>query len=524
MRRALVLLTLWCLAGPALADPAGVRLQSTPDGVRVDYRLAAPASRFVFDSPLSAGAQVTAVGDGVVVAPEAVTSDQPLSDFSLLFRPDRVRVDATYPVVSRLGEGWMIHVPSLLGEAGVEPAGVVIDPGPGWALTTGPGGQPTDGFVYLGPEQPAATGGPRTIIDPAVPGWLADDARAALETSNAFFADGLAIAAPGRPVLLMGALPAEDRSTYVGDVTPNGVINLQFATRMLPPDRDSRFTDMVAPFVAHETFHVWQGDGFRDVDGVNGRWLTEGSAEYFSLLAQAAQSPDAAVRSRQMLARRLGACLSAMDERPQGLLRLEGRAAETTRYDCGTVSQWLADLQLKSDGGLFAAWRRLLTLPDGYGVTDFRALLAEHPSLGQTALLDGADDVPGAVIAALDELGAEVSRADPGTTAWAHAALWPLLKSSCSGQMGIRTEDERYFLDTGDRCGLLSGDFEAVSIAGRRFDTSSEAAFRAIEAACAVQDAVALGLMDGGALRQVSAPCRHAAQPPAPAYAIARLP
>lgn len=66
MRRVLAVLTLWCLAGPAVADPTGVRLQPTPEGVRVDYRLAAPASRFVFDTPLSAGAQVFAVSVGLM--------------------------------------------------------------------------------------------------------------------------------------------------------------------------------------------------------------------------------------------------------------------------------------------------------------------------------------------------------------------------------------------------------------------------------------------------------------------------
>jgi hypothetical protein len=523
MRRVLAFLTVWCLAGPAVADPAVVHLQPTPDGIRVDYRLAAPTSRFVFDTPLSAGARVTAIGEEVAVAPDAVSSDRPLSGFSLLFGPDRVRVDATYPVVSRLGEGWMVHVPSLLGEAGAGPADVTIDPGPGWDLTAGPGTQPTDGFVYIGPEGLASSDGPRAVVDGAVPGWLADDARAALETSNAFFAEGLVIPAPGRPVLLIGLLPAEDRSTYIGDVTPNGVINLQFAAGMLPPDRDSRFTDMVAPFVAHETFHVWQGDRYRDAEGVNGRWLTEGSAEYFSLLAQAARSPGAAARSRQMLARRLAGCLSAMDERPQGLLRLAGRDAETTRYDCGTVSQWLADLQLRSDGGLFAAWRRLLTLPDGYGVADFRALLAGHPSAGQAALLDGADDIPAAVLAALGALGAGVGLADPEPAAWAQAALWPLLQSSCSGQMGVQMNDGRFFLDTGDRCGPLSGDLEAVSIAGHRFDASAEAAFRRVEAACTARGVVSVGLMDGETPREVSAPCRRASPPPPPAYEITRI-
>ena len=527
MRRVLAFLTIWCLGDVALADPGSIRLQPTPEGVRADYRLAVPTSRFVFDAPLSAEVRISAIEDGVVFAADAVTSDRPMTAFSLLVRPDRVRVDATYPVVSRLGEGWMIHVPSLLGETGPLPSEVVIDPGPGWTLTAGPGGKPTDGFVYVGPAEPNPSGGARTVVDGAIPEWLANDARGAIESSNAFFARGLAIAAPGEPVLLMGALPVEDRSTYVGDVTPNGVINLQFATRMLPPERDQRFTDLVVPFVAHETFHVWQGDRFRDVEGVNGRWLTEGAAEYFGLLAQAEQSPAAAVRSREVLARRLGGCLSAMDTRPQGLIRLAGRDAQSTRYDCGTVSQWLADLQMKADGGLFAAWRRLLTPPEGYGVSDFRAILAGYPSrgdAGQTSLLDGSDDIRAAVIGSLKSLGAEVSIADPGPAAWANAALWPLLSSNCSGQRGIRTENGRFFLDTGDRCGLLSGDLEAVSIDGARLDSAGESAFSAVEMACGAQGTVSVGLMDGGDAREIRVSCSRDAPPPATAYAIARFP
>ncbi|NJC40416.1 hypothetical protein GGQ87_000674 [Brevundimonas alba] len=529
MRRVLLTLLLSCLAVPALADPAGIRVSPTPEGVRVDYRLAGPASRLAFPSAVSPEARMTALDEGVTVAPDGLTSLQPRADFSLLFGPDRVRVDATYPVVSRLGEGWMIHLPSLLADVGdgLGPEDVVIEPGPGWAVVAGPVEPSADGFVYVGPDVSSPTEGTRTIIDPAVPVWLTDDARAALETSNAFFAEGLAIPAPGRPVLLMGALPPEDRSTYVGDVTANGVINLQFATRMLPAGRDSRFTDLVVPFVAHETFHVWQGNGFRDEEGINGRWLTEGSAEYFSLLAQAAQSPEAAGRSRQVLARRFGACLSAMDLKSEGLLHLDEAAAQATRYDCGTVSQWLADLQTRSSGGLFGIWRGLLTRPDGYGVSEFRALLAEHPSAGdagQAALLDGSTEIRGAVVSALDAMGARLSPADPGRVAWAQAALWPLLNSSCSGQRGIRTDDGRFFLDTGDRCGSLSGDLQAVSIDGQRFDVSAEAAFHAVEAACASRGAVTVGLMDGETVREVEASCSRAASPPPPAYTIASIP
>lgn len=522
MRRLLALIALSALAGEASADPAVLTVTPTAEGVRVEYRLDAPTDRFVFETPLSAEARATPIEPGLNFTREAVMASAPVSAFSLDLRPDRVRVDATYPVLTRVGEGWMIHLASLQGEG--EPGEVVIAPGPGWAVVAGPGEQPMDGFIYLGPAVPEAGQGVRAIIDPAVPAWLAEDAAAALESSNAFYARGLAIPAPGQPVLIVGALPAEDRAAFVGDVTPNQVINLQFAPRALPSEREPRIGDMVVPFVAHETFHVWQGDGFRDAPGVNGRWLTEGAAEYFSLLAQADQSPAAAERSRAVLARRLGACLAVMDKHPQGLVALTGAEAQATRYDCGTVSQWLADLQTRNEGGLFGVWRGLLARPDGYGVADFRTAIAGHPSAAQDALLDGDPDIRGVVIAGLGALGAQVDAADPGADAWAAAALWPLLQSHCSGQMGIMTENGRYTLDTSDRCGPLAGGHEAVSIDGHRFDAAGEAAYRAVETACAAAGTVAVGLIDGGVVREALTRCTRPAAPPAAAYRVARLP
>lgn len=524
MRKCLAL-TMWALASEGAVDPVEIRLQPTEEGVRVEYRLTAPVSRFAFETPVSTEARITPAEPGVSFTSDAVTMAQPSSAFTLMVHPDRTRIDATYPVLTRVGDGWMIHLPSFQGQG--EPAAVKIETVPGQIVTAGPGARPMDGFVYVGsgPRDPAH--GARTIVDPALPAWLSEDARAALETSNVFYARGLDIGSPGQPVLLVGALPAGDPSSFVGDVTPNGVINLQFAPSQLPADRDARISGMIVPFVAHETFHVWQGDGFRDTPGVNGRWLTEGSAEYFSLLAQAATSPVAAAQSRETLARRLGACLSAMDSRPEGLLALSGTAAQATRYDCGTVTQWLADLQTQSKGGLFAIWREMLSRSGGYGVSDFRAAIAQLPSpgaTGQAALLDGGSDIRGKVLAALNILDARVELKDPGRAAWAGAALWPLLESSCSGQMGIRTEDDRSFLDTGARCGALSGDLEAVSIDGYRFDASGEAAFRAVEAACATYGAVSVGLVDENVTREVRVTCNRPSKAPAPAYLIARFP
>lgn len=64
--------------------------------------------------------------------------------------------------------------------------------------------------------------------------------------------------------------------------------------------------------MAHEVFQNWQGGKQTAVEGVNSRWLDEGSAEYFSLVAQTS-GLESAARSRSVMAGRLASCLKKMD-------------------------------------------------------------------------------------------------------------------------------------------------------------------------------------------------------------------
>ena len=515
-----LLLAAYVTASVAVDEAPSIRLVAAPASIRAEYSLGGPTTAFQFAVPLPAEARVQIQEPQLTFSPAGVEAPEPFTNFALNVRPDRVRMDARYPVATRLADGWMIHLPSLVSAGDVGLSDFEFSGPEGWALVSGPGERPLDGLVYFGPppeEDPDMT----FVSDPGLPDWIETDVRRAALDSLSFFEGLLDVRPPTIPMIFLGLLTPEDPMFYVGDVSPNGVINLQFSERVLSPERDERFMLFITSFVAHETFHLWQGDKYIEADGVNGRWLNEGAAEYFSLLAQAQMMADGPALLRGRLAQNLDRCLTDLSDEGRGLLDLEGHAAEATRYACGTVVHWIVDLQLRDSGGAAALWRSLLDTQGGYGVAEFRSL-ASNGADHLAALFEGDESLQSSVLAALNGLGAEVQLVDAPPEAWATAALWPLLESSCVGQLGVLTEAERFYLDTGERCGALSGDPEAVAVAGHSLSADSRGAFSAVETACARGEGVSVRLRDGASHREVQVGCRFAPSAPPMRYRVVR--
>lgn len=518
MRFLIIAAAACCMSSGVFAQDH-ILIKPDEEKVVVEYRFDTPTPGFRFDTPPQPEALMTSDHIDVSVSTAGVSAAGARKRFVITLAPDRRRTDATYPVLTRLGEGWMVYMPALLARPPADVVDEDIIVSEGWTLQAGPGGNRFDGFIYL-TKYPGGYGG--VISDPSIPRWLVDDVRSAVEASNDAFKANLKLTSPVAPVVLISPLPPEDRSSYVGDVTPNGTINLQFAAAAIPPERDQRFTDMVQPFVAHEVFHNWQGGKFQTMDGVNGRWLNEGAAEYFSLVAQASASAGSATRSRNILAGRLASCLTTLETEKIGLMVLTGRAAERTRYDCGAVVHWLVDIEKIDPAGAWGIWRDMLSAEDGYSVTDFVAATRVDSSIGLTALLHGAIEVRATTLSALH---GHAEEADPTPTAWATAAVWPLLESNCRGQMGITTTaDGRWILDSGDDCGALSGNPEVLGIGEDMFVDAGGPAYRAAAAACATGSELTVALKVNGESRQSSVRCTRPASPPPVNYRVLQLP
>lgn len=125
----------------------------------------------------------------------------------------------------------------------------------------------------------------------------------------------------------------------------------------------------------------------------------------------------------------------------------------------------------------------------------------------------------------MKSLAGHAMLAEPASSAWANAAIWPLLQSTCRGGMGVTTTpDGRWILDTGDRCGVLSGDPELLGAGGHMFADAGAEAHRSVAVACETATDVELTLTVGGEVRRVRVPCSYEIPIPDQAYQVIQLP
>ena len=162
-------------------------------------------------------------------------------------------------------------------------------------------------------------------------------------------------------------------------------------------------------------------------------------------------------------------------------------------YDCGTVFQWLRDLQRRQGShgrdNAFSAWSGLLRRAGRMHVpiqwTD--VIAAPATVTGPDAakgLLDGDADRWPHLVTALNALGAQLLPAqDEGEVRI--LVLKHLLTLACRDRIGFFTQAGSVKLDTGDRCGPLNGDPVVDAVAGHRLFTDAAGAFDAVAALCA---------------------------------------
>lgn len=179
--------------------------------------------------------------------------------------------------------------------------------------------------------------------------------------------------------------------------------------------------------------------------------------------------------------------------------------------------QWLADLEERqtSDGrrDVFDLWKEMLDAArgkDGYGVADFRARL--RPDSAVAVLMDG----PGAerwagIKARLAALGVTLEDR-PDAADYRRAALWHMARQHCSGSLGFFENLDGVQLDTGNRCGVLSGDLKIAAVEDRDPMAEAEAMFHAVQARCAAALPVRYRTMDGAV---IEAECRTTTVMPA---------
>ncbi|MBI4168444.1 MAG: hypothetical protein HY510_00750 [Acidobacteria bacterium] len=200
---------------------------------------------------------------------------------------------------------------------------------------------PEDGtYAYFGDLEPVRTERMSALVDPGLPPWMVDEARASIPRNFDYFAERLGIELDFHPLVLFSYTPSEGSGLTFKGGTLDGLIQVAaIGTDWRKEEAHSRL--MFLKHLAHESFHLWNGQMFRRPLGDSENWLTEGSADYFAYLClRDLGSMDKAEFSRA-IAHAANRCLVELDGEPLVLARERGRSQSF--YSCGSVVQFLVD-------------------------------------------------------------------------------------------------------------------------------------------------------------------------------------
>ncbi len=170
-----------------------------------------------------------------------------------------------------------------------------------------------------------------------------------------------------------------------------------------------------------------------------------------------------------------------------------------------TAAWWCngSDLETRRASGgtrdIFDLWKDVLDeglAGEGYGVAEFRA--RPEGDRAVAALTDGSGAARWPEIAArLAALGVTLEER-PSPDEYRTATLFHLNDENCTGgSTGFYSVEEGIKLDTGDKCGPLSGDPVLAAIEGHDPASDATAMFFAVQARCAASLPVRYRTQDG---------------------------
>lgn len=493
----------WCalilgLVGSQIEPPsspaptAEAVLTQTSEGMVVRYALSASSDSFAFADKDIIRDQWRVTTPGLKLSDGVVTGDGPISGFELMITPDLAEVDRVYVGLSRTGNGFVLYGPGLKGEGISTTLRAEID----GASVAVPSSDAIDGYVFVGPKDYVADYGDALVIaPPQLASELDQSIRNEFAGSRAFYRSRLGIAPTLKPVLVV-SVDSPGPSAFRGDVTDTGVISLRFKGEGWRSAQEE-----VSPFVWHEAFHLWNGHGVHNRDGDTAPWLHEGSAEYAAITGPVSSGGMSEDQARARMSTKMNGCRRTYQN--AGGRRPALRSGSAV-YDCGTVVQWIADLELRhaGKGDFFSLWGRMLetarSQADGFGTAEFLAALSDTSAvhLVLDPQVEGRWDK---IRDRLTDLGVTVVNA-PTDQEFMAAALFHVAKANClTGSYGFYNEPGALKLD-GENCGPLSGGPIIDSVEGFNPQADGQAMFDAVKARCAAGQSVRYRTRDGRTL------------------------
>lgn len=482
-------------AGQPTPDVVDTVLETSADGVSVRYHLPAPVESFTFADEDIIRDQWQVVTEGLTLDGAVITGAEAFSTFEVRIAPDAAEVDRIYMGLSRAGDGYVVYGPALKAE-GYSASLRLEDASDHVAFPTM---NAIDGYVFVGPADHVMDDEHGAFIaDPELSAELAAPIRDAFRSSMEFYQARLNLDLDYHPAIV-ASVDSPGPAMFRGDVTDSGVISVRFRG-----DSWRGAEAFLAPFVWHETFHLWNGHGVQNRDGESAPWLHEGAAEYASIVGAVSADVMPEDQARFALAQKTNGCRRALASHEGGMSRVRSGSSV---YDCGALIQWIADLELQNagQGEFFSLWADILrdarASNDGYGVTEFMTALPASSAV--RLLLEGeAETRWDQIRARMADLGVTFVN-DPAPGDLLTAALFHVAAQNCSlGSYGYYNEPGALRLDGAD-CGPLSGEPIIDTVEGFDPQQESAAMFNAIQTRCAASLPIRYQARDGRLLEAV---------------------
>jgi hypothetical protein len=378
-------------------------------------------------------------------------------------------------------------------------------------------------YVYVGAREAVRESTYATfVIPPNALLPLALHIRTNVEAAIRFYAARTGFALPVKPLVIVAANPTVNASQVQGDTTSGPAVALRlFGDTSTKFDRASQSFDHL---ISHEAAHFWNRDSFHPTMD-SPAWLWEGGAEYWSTIARSQIMRMTAPARREHIERTLNDCIYRLQDGSLGVRRTNAT------YVCGEVVQWLADLferrRTRGQRDVFSVWRRVFAKADAnggvYTLEDFiRAATSENADAKAALSLFLAEK--GAerwlrLPSLLAPFGAEIEASPTADETLRKIAVMHVLNQVCGpGSRGMWHAHDHLELDTGDRCGPLSGDPKVDTVNGRSLFTDTPAAYEAIKEACAKGGAVTFSR--AGVPGEWTATCAAPLPPAPPSFTI----
>ncbi|RST29915.1 hypothetical protein HMF7854_03060 [Sphingomonas ginkgonis] len=214
-----------------------------------------------------------------------------------------------------------------------------------------------DAYLLFGKATPLVGPALTTVIDPALPAWLATFLRTEIPAILQSYQRALGPAPVGRPTLLVSwAGPTPHLISMGGSVLSGMVVMRLEGIGVVKPS--AQLSSQARWFAAHESAHFWLGQAIA-YSRPEESWITEGGAELLAFRATAAADPHYDIHARLREAR--DECVPYL---AHGGIEAAYQRTDDFRayYACGVILALVAE---KAAGGDFGRFVRTLIARHG---------------------------------------------------------------------------------------------------------------------------------------------------------------